>query len=473
MNKLITRLTNLPKLLILVVFILIGLIAAEPVSAIVYGGVGGRPGFPRAENPRTNDIFIHDLEPGQIQPEGVVVINNSEESKTLLVYSADSTPSTDGGFACRQLSEEKEGVGGWITFGIPEGQESEFDVSEADPDEDDDNDGLTNEEEQLIGTRIDRADTDNDGINDKLEINNGSDPLQPVTLTLEGASTVELPFTITVPKTASVGEHNGCILIQEKNNVQEGESGINISTRTGLRVAVTIPGNIVRKLEIAGFDLLSRSQGGKIFHPYVRNAGNVSIDADVKVITKNIFGRTITEHGGQYSIYRDDTSEWNFEFLPTFWGGYYRSTLTVEYDTSLRAGIGVESGENKTLLTGPTVSFFIMPSITGLIIEIAILLLILAILILWWLSWRRKRWIKNNWIDYVVKPGDDIKLLAKKFNVSWKVLAKANRIKPPYTLSIKVPPPFKTISKQKNTTKKKDLKKTSTQKRKTTTAKKR
>lgn len=37
--------------------------------AIEYGGFGGRPAYPRADNPRTESIFIHTLEPGAVQKE--------------------------------------------------------------------------------------------------------------------------------------------------------------------------------------------------------------------------------------------------------------------------------------------------------------------------------------------------------------------------------------------------------------------
>jgi hypothetical protein len=39
------------------------------VSAIEYGGFGGRPAFPRENNARTESIFIHTLEPGVTQKE--------------------------------------------------------------------------------------------------------------------------------------------------------------------------------------------------------------------------------------------------------------------------------------------------------------------------------------------------------------------------------------------------------------------
>lgn len=130
--------------------------------AIEYGGFGGRPAYPRADNPRTESIFIHTLEPGAIQKEGITVINNSSEPKTVLVYAADSTPSTGGAFACKQFAEQQTDVGSWIKL-------------------------------------------------EKTEIK------------LNAGSTQLIPFTITVPTNASVGEHNGCILIQEKKTKKDGQ----------------------------------------------------------------------------------------------------------------------------------------------------------------------------------------------------------------------------------------------------------
>lgn len=97
-----------------------------------------------------------------------------------------------------------------------------------------------------------------------------------------------IPFTINVPANASTGEHNGCILIQEKKVKKDDQPGVNLSIRTGLRLAVTIPGEIQRQLEVVGFDY-KRQNGAIVLHPQVKNTGNVSIDADVSVVTRYVF----------------------------------------------------------------------------------------------------------------------------------------------------------------------------------------
>lgn len=351
--------------------------------AIEYGGFGGRPAYPRADNPRTESIFIHTLEPGDIQKEGVLVVNNTAEQKTVLVYGVDTSSSTDSSFACKQFSQEKDAVGAWITL-------------------------------------------------EKSEV------------TLEPGTNELVPFTIRVPQNASVGEYNGCIVIQEKKEKSQAGSGASLSFRTGLRVAITIPGELTRKLEIVSFTVTPRENGSFLFRPEVKNLGNVSIDADVQVITHYFFGTTLIRHGGQYPIFRGGTSDWNFELKKPFWGGWYRSSFAVEYDENPEAGVGVKSGKALTRLEGPSVWFWSFPAPAALAIEVVVLLALAFGGFLFWLSRKRKNWIKKNWVSYEVKSGEDIKSLAERFDVSWKLLARVNKLKPPYALEsgeeIKVPP---------------------------------
>lgn len=359
------------------------LLVAIPVFAIEYGGFGGRPAYPRADNPRTESIFVHTLEPRDVKKEGVLTVNNSAEQKTMLVYAVDSTPSTGGAFACAQASEAAKDVGAWITL-------------------------------------------------EKSEV-----ALEPGTNEL-------IPFTIRVPQNASVGEHNGCIVMQEKKEKAQAGSGASLSFRTGLRVAITIPGELARKLELAGFAVSDGKDGGFLLHPLVKNTGNVSIDADAKVFTRYFFGLTHLTHGGQYPILRGETSDWNFELKKPFWGGWYHSSFVVEYDENPEAGVGVKSGKTLTRLEGSSVWFWSSPTPSALAIEVVVLLLIAFGAFLFWLSQKRKRWIKENWISYEVKSGEDINSLSKRFDVSWKLVAKVNKLKPPYALKteekIKLPP---------------------------------
>lgn len=424
----------------------------QPAASIEYGGIGARPAYPRADNPRTQDIFVYTLGSGAAQDDGVTVINNTQEAKTIYLYSADSTPSTDGGFACKQylestrkVSTDKHGVGSWITFSIVPPDRLKIDPglpTEADTD----GDGLADREEVSLGLDPTEADTDGDGYGDAVEVRQGHDPLQPVTVRLEAMSNAVVPFTIRVPQDADVGGQDGCILVQEKPRQQDASAeGIAIATRTGLRVSVTVPGEINRQLEIIGMTAARQANGSAVIHPAVRNVGNVSVDADVSVIVKNVFGRIMGEYGGKYSILRNATSEWNFELPAQFWGGWHRASLTVAYDHDPTLELG-KAGTDHVSLSGSAATFFMMPSLYAILIYSAALLLVILLLLAWWWSHRRKRWIQRTWVAYTVQPGDTVKTLVSRHRVSWKLLVRVNHLKAPFDLNtgqtIKVPPPI-------------------------------
>lgn len=239
------------------------------------------------------------------------MVNNTAEDKTLLIYVADSTPSTGGAFACKQFSEEKKDVGSWMTVSKSE-------------------------------------------------------------VTLKPNSNEIVPFTIKVPANASVGEHNGCVLIQEKKATGKNQAGVSLSVRTGIRVAITVPGQIIRKLEIDGFSVVYNEKT-IVLHPRVKNSGNVSIDANIDITTRNVLGLVIKKHDGQYPVLRDETSDWNFEIPKPFWGGIFRSEFVVTYDPRPEATVGVQDNTQLTKLVSKSNWFFTYPTLLGLISEIAIL----------------------------------------------------------------------------------------------------
>ena len=183
-----------------------------------------------------------------------------------------------------------------------------------------------------------------------------------------------------------------------------------------------------------------------LFQPSVRNLGNVSIDADVQIITR-FFGLNYAQHGGKFPVLRNETSDWNFELQKPFWGGWYQSSFAIEYEKGLDVEIGKETGNEKIKLEGPSIWFFSTPKPLALAIEFMFLTLIGFSGFLFWLSKKRNKWIKENWIEYKVKSGEDINSLADRFDISWKLLVKTNKIKPPYALrkgqKIKTPPASK------------------------------
>lgn len=367
-------------------FLLLGF-STQQVFALDSASIGGRPAYPQEGNTRTESIFVHTIEPGSSADDGILVLNNSNEEKTLVVYAVDSVNSSDGAFACAQDADLRQGVGAWTTLASSE-------------------------------------------------------------VTLPAGKNAIVPFTITVPENVGVGEANGCIIIQEKKLTTVASSGINFSFRTGIRIAVTVPGDIIRAVIIESFNHTVLENGIHQLNISAQNTGNVSIDTTISTHVESLFGRTLYDQSGDFPILRNQSAQWHFELPESFWGGWYKSTLTVSYDAAENASIGVESGSAKKILTAQTQWFFVMPSRSGMMIEIGIVLAMSIMVGAVYITLRRKQWMSATWVPYTISEGDDIQRVATKHNVAWKVLAQGNSLKAPYALvvgsTLRVPPLPKT-----------------------------
>lgn len=354
-----------------------------PVDAIEYGGIGGKPANSDPKNPRTESIFIYTLAPSEEKQDAVLVVNNSKETRTLVVYATDSQKSTDGAFACEQFSDTKDVVGGWIKL-------------------------------------------------EKEEV------------TLKPNSNVKIPFKIKVDDNAGVGEENGCIMIQEKKE-NNSRSGLSLSFRTGLRVAVTIPGEQIRKLELVSFDTQKLEDKRQVRSKLsVKNVGNVSIDAKIKYKLTPIWGGNLFEADNQYPVLRADTAVYNFEAPYAKWGGIFKSEAVIGYDASKDAVIGKNSNAKIVEIRTEPKWIWLMPEFKYLLIELGVLLGTTTVFGVFIYNIIANRRIGKNWQPYTVRSGDDIQSLAANHKLSWKKLARGNRLRAPYLLEpgqiIKLPP---------------------------------
>jgi hypothetical protein len=370
------------KYLMILPLLFVSVFAPISVSALEYGGIGGKPANPNPNNPRTKSIFIFTLAANQVSEDELLVINNTAVEKTLLIYATDSQRGSDGSFACEQYSDTKDNVGSWIEL----------------------------DKEEVI---------------------------------LQAGKNEKVKFKITAPDAVDVGESNGCIMIQEKlPPTSEEASGVSLSFRTGLRVVVTVPGEQIRELAIENFDVWQ--ENGMIKAKIdIKNTGNVSIDTLVRITTKSALGFEHNKIENEYPILRDEIATYNFEIPSPAFGGPYNISAELEYDKSAEAEIGIPSGEPNLVLQGETFSIFVTPTIGALVVELLILAAIVAIIYFIFKKYKLSRQIRNSWVIYKPLPGETLNSIAKKFNIDWNVLAKANSIKPPYELAsgatIKVP----------------------------------
>jgi hypothetical protein len=368
----------------LVLSILFALISVPGtiVRAIEYGGLGGVPANPDPNNPRTSSIFVYTLSPGENKKDAVKVVNNTNESKTVEVYAADSELASGGSFACAQKSDSQENVGAWI--------------------------------------ELDKTET-----------------------TLEANSEEIIGFRLRVPTNASVGEHNGCLVIQEKGTSTDASgNGVQLSFRSALRTVVTVPGEIVKDAEFS--ELSVDGQDKKyIITAKLYNKGNVSLDTDVAVIIKDLLGRKVYQNGGVYPLLsQKQPIELNFEYPRPFWGGLYRITGTASYNGDPNATLGTNNEKDVTK-HAPSSVLFVMPHPLATLIILLIIILLLTLVWYIWRKWYRRRKIAASWRPYRIQAGDTIVGLARQRRVGWKTVAQVNKLRPPYELkpgtTIKLP----------------------------------
>ena len=361
------------------VFLAIAIVIVAPLTTYAQSGsIGGRPANPDPSNTRTQSIFVKTIQPGASIEDAVEVINNTGVKKSVMVYATDSIVSSGGAFACAQAADEQKNVGQWIK-------------------------------------------------------------LSQSTIDIDANGTAKVPFSITTPSNAEPGEQNGCIIIQEQKE-SNFQSGVSLSFRTAIRVAILIPGDIKKEITPNGLSIDEKTNK-IIVIPSVKNTGNVSVDADITTTIKSVFSTVQSTQTSTYPVLRGEASEWNFEMNKPFWGGLYTASFTVAYDTSNNF-----LGENKDVsiktVEGQSRLIFVTPSIVAFLIEFIIFVgLITGAYYLYRFLMHKKN--VKTWVDYKVKSADTIESIALKRNISWKVLARENKIHAPYILqtqqTIKVP----------------------------------
>lgn len=164
-----------------------------PVSA-QQAGLGILPANPKDDQPETKSWFVKTLKPGEKVEDEFVVQNFYDTPKDVEIHVNDATQSASGGFDYKQNNEEKTGVAKWV---------------------------------KLAQTKV------------KVEAKMGA----------------KVKFSLEVPKDTPPGEYAGVISVQSAPE----DVGGNILTlqRTGVRLYITVPGNLEVNTKVNSFKFVS------------------------------------------------------------------------------------------------------------------------------------------------------------------------------------------------------------------------
>ncbi|MHC0433408.1 WxL protein peptidoglycan domain-containing protein [Streptomyces sp. O3] len=182
--------------------------------------------------------FRMKADPGTTIKDKVTVSNLAKEPVTFLVYGTDAynTP-RDGGFAVREKTERQRSVGLW--------------------------------------TRLERTE-----------------------VTIPGGGKATIPFTVTIPRKATPGDHPGAIVALDKRVAQAEGTGVGIRQAVGARVYLRVNGERSPGLDVKDvrFDYAvplvpGLGKSATVSYTLV-NSGNTLLKPHVDLKAKGLFGRT-------------------------------------------------------------------------------------------------------------------------------------------------------------------------------------
>jgi len=345
--------------------------------AITAEGVGVSPAYPNSNIKNSDVWFVYNLDRGESITDYLKLVNvSSEKTMKVKIYPVDAVVSSQGVFNPLDEADPKKDIGAWIKM-------SESEVSLA-PQE----------------TRI-------------------------------------IPFTLTIPEDASVGDHLGAIIAEKGELTPSGQAGLSIKTRVGIRVWNTVPGEIVKNLQISNvsWEIINKKLSPKtttlekirtalglnkegFITLSLKNDGNVHLMPKGNIEIRDIFGGWVATLDnislGTSALSQTTTVPIKWEKPSLF--GRLTAKITVLY------------GDNQTATAEK--SFWIIP--WTLIFIVILLAMIFVFGKLFWRLYYAK--LKLKMTAYTVGEKESLTEIADKFNIKWKKLARINNLKPPYVL---------------------------------------
>ncbi len=170
--------------------------------------------------------FHFRLDPMQQMTSSITVVNGETTQQTVDLYPVDATTTGDGELAMRNQSDPKTDIGRWIS---------------------------------LAQTR----------------------------LILMPHESKQVGFTLSVPRTATIGDHIGGIIVQpeaSRSVTTDQNIHLQVISRLAVRVYETLGGNIVRSVEARNFSLVAQKH--LTARIVLRNNGNVAVRPRGKILVR-------------------------------------------------------------------------------------------------------------------------------------------------------------------------------------------
>lgn len=253
-------------------------------------------------------------------------------------------------------------------------------------------------------------------------------------------TSAKVNFTINVPATADVGDHMGTLFVQSMpKDVGTKGSGVGINIRNGVRVYMTVPGEIDRNLLVHKvkhkiypfWQIFNRKLA---FVLDLENKGNVTLTPKIDITMRGLFGAVGTQEGAQYvRLFRGQRQTGEKDWIKR---APYFGRFVANFAMHLGERKQINLDLTETMLPDKVVNiryvFWVFPwqELIGLMFIGFVLYLVRSI---WLYSVIASR-LKTNAKLYVVTKGDTLTKIAGNFGIDARTLASFNLLRWPYQI---------------------------------------
>jgi len=354
---------------------LVGLaVLAWPLASLAVEG-GGISVFPADHKayPGTRSWFVYEVEPGTTITDKVQVINNNSRTMNIRVAVLDGAVTNDGGYTLVGNNDENKDIGTWSS-------------------------------------------------------------LSKTLLVMPPYTKQFIDLEVKVPENADVGSHPGGVVIWEdqatKPDSQKKSAGqLSVMTRVAARLYLTVPGDIIRKLDITNVRHTIEN-GVLYFRMTLHNAGNVQLLPAADITLKGIFGKIGEQPGSHLGmLLRGSTIEsrvpWQKKapkigrFVANFRIHYGEKDFKDEY-------VKDEYQDIRYV-------FWLLPSWLTIAWWVGIIFLLFLMRKFWlWVIVRQR--MNTKTAKHTIRKGETLTIIANIHAVDAKKIAKFNLLKWPYDL---------------------------------------
>lgn len=209
-------------------------------------GIGIVPANQQSQTGLDRAWFLNTVQSGQKVTRTAEIINDFDREATINLFAKDATQTLDGSFTFIENDQPNTEVGSWIS-------------------------------------------------------------LSKTQVTLPAKSSTQVEFTITVPSNTQSGEYAGAIAVQESTNPNADQQGVQLQTRIGARVYLTVGSNLASGFEVKNFNAMTPDASKystyiqatkhiaseKMYANFdIQNTGNIYSYAKGKIIIEGPDGKT-------------------------------------------------------------------------------------------------------------------------------------------------------------------------------------